>query len=255
MFKGSLIRSGNNAKTVKGDGIYETAIMYLAPFNLAGSNVCPMAETAGCVNGCLNTAGRGAFNNVQRARIAKTKRYLESRSAFMAELVADLEAFVRYCDRKGVKPAVRLNGTSDIQWEVAHYANRGDKRGNVFELFPEIQFYDYTKIYKRAYRDLPANYSLTLSYSDANPAYADAIAKAARETGLNVAIVFRTKDMRDTLASCDFAKIRTENGEQIHRTVIDGDQTDLRFLDPRFVIVGLYAKGKAKGDKSGFVVG
>lgn len=249
MFKGSLIRSGNNAKTVKGDGVYETAIMYLAPFNLAGSNVCPMAETAGCVKGCLNTAGRGAFNNVQKARIAKTKRYLESRSAFMAELVADLEAFVRYCDRKGVKPAVRLNGTSDIQWEVAHYANRGDKRGNVFELFPEIQFYDYTKVYKRVYRDLPANYALTLSYSEANPAYAQAVTKAAKETGANLAVVYRSKALRD-----HFVGKLVQHGEAC-RDVIDGDETDLRFLDPKGVIVGLYAKGQAKGDKSGFVFG
>jgi hypothetical protein len=115
MFKGSLIRSGNNAKTVKGDGEYETAIMYLAPFNLAGGNVCPMAETAGCVQGCLNTAGRGAYNNVQLARINKTKRYLANRTAFMTDLAADIAAFVRYCERKGVRPAVRLNGTSDIQ--------------------------------------------------------------------------------------------------------------------------------------------
>lgn len=258
MFKGSLIRSGNNAKTVKGDGIYETAIMYLAPFNLAGSNVCPMAETAGCVKGCLNTAGRGAFNNVQRARIAKTKRYLESRTAFMAELVADLEAFVRYCERKGVKPAVRLNGTSDIQWEVAHPVQVTRKTpvgnyvvtyGSIFEAFPEIQFYDYTKIYKRVYRELPANYSLVLSYSEANPAYAQAVTKAAKETGANLAVVYRSKALRD-----HFVGKLVQHGEAC-RDVIDGDETDLRFLDPKGVIVGLYAKGQAKGDKSGFVVG
>lgn len=248
MFKGSLIRSGNNAKTVKGDGVYETAIMYLAPFNLAGSNICPMAETAGCVKGCLNTAGRGAFNSVQKARIAKTRRYLDSRTAFMADLVADLEAFVRYCERKGVKPAVRLNGTSDIQWEVAHYANRGDKRGNVFELFPEIQFYDYTKIYKRVYRDLPTNYALVLSYSEANPVYALAVTKAATETGANLAVVYHSKALRD-----HFVGKLAQHGETC-RDVIDGDETDLRFLDPKGVIVGLYAKGAAKRDTSGFVV-
>lgn len=248
MFKGTLIRSGNNAKTVKGDGEFETAIMYLAPFTMAGSNVCPMAEQAGCVAGCLNTAGRGAFNNVQKARIAKTKRYLASRTAFMAELVTDLEAFVRYCKRKGVKPAVRLNGTSDIQWEVAHFASRGDERGSVFELFPEIQFYDYTKVYKRAYRDLPANYALVLSYSAANPAYAAAIQKTAAETGANVAMVFRSKALRDAFVG----KVADEFWSML---VIDGDETDMRFLDPKGVVVGLYAKGKAKTDESGFVVG
>ncbi|MBY3335515.1 hypothetical protein HFN99_01025 [Rhizobium laguerreae] len=249
MFKGTLIRSGNNAKTIKGDGEYETAIMYLAPFTMAGSNVCPMAEQAGCVKGCLNTAGRGAYNNVQQARIAKTKRYLASRTAFMADLVTDLERFVAYCKRKGVKPAVRLNGTSDIQWEVAHYASRGDARGSVFELFPEVQFYDYTKVYKRAYRQLPANYALTLSYSAANPAYAEVVTKAAHETGANLAIVYRTKELRDY-----FVGKLVQYGNAC-RDVIDGDETDMRFLDPKGVIVGLYAKGKAKGDRSGFVVG
>jgi hypothetical protein len=256
MFRGTLIRSGNNAKTVKGDGEFETAIMYLAPFTLAGTNVCPMAEQAGCIAGCLNTAGRGRMNNVQIARINKTKRYLNSRTAFMAELVDDLERFVRYCSRKGVTPAVRLNGTSDIQWEVAHYASRGDARGSVFELFPEVQFYDYTKVYKRVYRPLPSNYSLTLSYSMASERYADAVIRAANETGANVAVVFRTKEGRDELASRPETYLSagwTFGG--MTRPVFDGDATDLRFTDPQGVIVGLYAKGKAKVDTSGFVVG
>jgi hypothetical protein len=245
MFRGTLIRSGNNAKTVKGDGVYETAIMYLAPFTMAGANVCPMAEQAGCVTGCLNTAGRGAFSNVQLARVAKTKRYLTDRQAFMAELAADLAAFVRYCGRKGVKPAVRLNGTSDIQWEVAHPAN-GFK--SIFEAFPQVRFYDYTKVYKRAYRELPDNYELTLSYSAANPAYEAAVIKAVAETGVNVAVVFRTKELRDSF----MGKVM---GEFWTMPVIDGDRDDLRFMDPANVVVGLYAKGAAKRDVTGFVVG
>lgn len=250
MFKGSLIRSGNNAKTAKGDGEYETAIMYLAPFDLAGGNVCPMAEQAGCVKGCLNTAGRGAYNNVQLARINKTKRYLKSRTDFLAELVDDLERFVIYCHRKGVKPAVRLNGTSDIQWEVAHPCeHRGERFASIFKAFPMVQFYDYTKIYKRVYRQLPANYSLVLSYSEANAAYADAVAKAAHETGANMAVVYRTKELRDY-----FVDKLAQYGD-VCREVIDGDETDLRFLDKKGVIVGLYAKGRAKTDRSGFVLG
>lgn len=252
-FSGTLIRSGNNAKTVKGDGEYETAIMYLAPFKAAMmGNVCPMAVQAGCVAGCLNTAGRGRMSNVQQARINKTKRYFADRAKFMGELVDNLARFVRYCERKGVKPAVRLNGTSDIQWEVAHPAYRDGKRyASIFEAFPEVQFYDYTKVYKRAYRQLPANYRLVLSYSAANGAYQEAVTKAARETGCNVAVVYRTKAQRD-------AEISTPHGWSLGlngRQVIDGDSDDLRFLDPQGVIVGLYAKGAAKQDTSGFVVG
>lgn len=252
-FSGTLIRSGNNAKTVKGDDEYETAIMYLAPADLALlGNVCPMAKQAGCLAGCLNTAGRGAFTNVQQARINKTKRYFADRSAFMVELAADLERFVNYCNRKGVKPAVRLNGTSDIQWEVAHPVAGF---ASIFEAFPDVQFYDYTKVYKRVYRQLPSNYTLVLSYSEASPAYATAVIKAAYETGANVAVVYRTKEGRDALVG-KLASLEPAfaGSARLDRPVFNGDETDLRFTDPARVIVGLYAKGAAKGDRSGFVL-
>ncbi|MER9205223.1 hypothetical protein [Mesorhizobium sp. M0771] len=259
MFKSKTIRSGGNAKTIKGDkfGQYETAIMYLAPASqsLMG-NVCPMAGQAGCEMGCLSKAGRaGMFSSIVEARIAKTQRYFKSRETFMADLVKDIAAFVRYCAKKQVKAAVRLNGTSDIQWEVAHPCSRdGVTYTSIFAAFPEVQFYDYTKIYKRAYRSLPSNYSLTLSYSEANPAYASAIIKTANETGANVAVVYRTKHGRDAIVGqAPWMAI----GDEVltSREVIDGDETDMRFTDPRGVIVGLYAKGPAKRDNSGFVVG
>lgn len=260
MFKGSLIRSGGNAKTIKGDkaGEYETAIMYLAPVSqsLMG-NVCPMAANAGCEKACLFKAGRaGMFSSIIKARIAKTQRYFKDRAAFMAELVADIEKFVRYCQRKGVKPAVRLNGTSDIQWEIGHPAGGA---ASIFEAFPEVQFYDYTKITKRAYRALPANYSLTLSYSEARPDYAAAVIKAASETGMNMAVVYRSKAVRDAMLPSGDAFGDVSNGvvshTRIFRPVIDGDETDMRFLDATGVIVGLYAKGPAKQDATGFVIG
>jgi hypothetical protein len=177
VFKSSTILAGLNAKTTKGDkaGEYATAIMYLAPAaqSLMG-NVCPMAATAKCEVGCLSKAGRAAlFNSIVRARIAKTQRYFNDRAAFMRDLVRDISRFVAWCERNGVKPAVRLNGTSDIQWEVAHPVfHKGTRYASLFELFPDVKFYDYTKIYKRVYRELPDNYELTLSYSAANEAYA-----------------------------------------------------------------------------------
>lgn len=258
MFRGTLIGSGSNAKTIKGDGDeYETAIMYLAPHKLSmKGNVCPMAEKAGCIAGCLNTAGRGGMNNVQLARVRKTQRYFKDRAAFMAELTEDLERFEAYCKRKGVKPIVRLNGTSDIQFEVAHPVIRDGKRYvNVFEAFPAVQFYDYTKIYKRVYRDLPPNYRLLLSYSGANKQYEHEILKAAFYTNTNIAVVFRSKEMRDGLLATGHRLQSRIAGWWITRRVIDGDADDLRFNDPDGVIVGLYAKGSAKHDTSGFVVG
>lgn len=247
-FKSKTIAAGNNAKTVKGDSVYQTAIMYLAPHkaSLMG-NVCPMAATAMCIEACLYGAGRAEFlPSIPKARIAKTERYFRNRAAFMAELVRDLSRFVKHCAAQDVKPACRLNGTSDIQYEIAHPVERnGQKFASIFEAFPEVVFYDYTKIYKRCYRTLPANYSLTLSYSAANPAYAAAIMQTARETGCNVATVFRSKAARNALLATGW------NG----LPVIDGDKTDMRFLDDKGVIVGLYAKGKAgRADQSGFVV-
>jgi hypothetical protein len=247
MYKGSLIRSGGDAKTTKGNGIYETAIMYIAPSTISGTNVCPMAETAGCIAGCLYTAGRGAYNNVQAARIAKAKRFHHDRKAFMAELVTDITKFVRYCERKGVKPAIRLNGTSDIAWELipceVQHCYMVCYR-NVMEAFPEVQFYDYTKVAKRVTKALPENYSLTLSHSDASMRYATMVWDAARTSGANVAVVFRDKATRERYMATGMEG----------REVIDGDRDDLRFLDPKGVVVGLYAKGQAKGDTSGFVV-
>lgn len=246
-FRGTLIASGNNAKTIKGDDKYETAIMYLAPHKASGmGNTCSMAAVAGCIAGCLNTAGRGAFNNVQQARINKTIRYFSDRAKFMADLVIDIEKFEAYCNKTDVMPAIRLNGTSDIQFEVAHPCFRnGIRYANIFEAFPNIQFYDYTKIYKRARRELPSNYKLTLSYSASNLAYAQAIIDTANETGVNIAIVFRDKNIGT----------RYSNNLGLNRPVLDGDKDDLRFLDAPCSIVGLYAKGKARKDTSGFVIG
>lgn len=240
MYKGTLIRSGGDAKTTKGNGTYETAIMYLAPASISGTNVCPMAVAAGCISGCLYSAGRGAYSNVQAARIAKAKRFHSDRAAFMAELVTDITKFVRYCTRKGVRPAVRLNGTSDIQWELIPV----DGAANVFARFPEVQFYDYTKVAKRTARGLPSNYTLVLSYSAASAAYANTIVGAVNATDTNVAVVFRDKATRERYMATGY----------LGREVIDGDRDDLRFLDPKGVVVGLYAKGAAKADTSGFVV-
>jgi len=245
MFKGKLIASGQNAKTIKGDGDkYETAIMYLAPFTMAGAgNVCAMAETAKCHEGCLNTAGRGAFNNVQKARINKTRRYMTERPSFLADLVADLEGFTRYCAKRGIKPCVRLNGTSDIQFERNHPVIRnGERHDSVMAAFPEVQFYDYTKIYRRVDKALPGNYALTLSYSAANSDYAAEVLSRVQSGKANMAVVYRNR-----------AKV--EQVLSIMDRVVDGDETDMRFLDPQGgYVVALYAKGKAKGDRSGFVV-
>ena len=233
MFKGRLIACGADAKTVKGNGDeYLTAIMYMKPWKVAGYNLCPMAETAGCVDGCLNSAGRGAFSNVQSARERKALWFIQDREGFMAQLIDDIKRFAVYCERKGVQACVRLNGTSDIRWELIKVDGL-----NVMQMFPQVQFYDYTKIANR--KGVPTNYHLTWSYSEASDVY-KAQAKIALGNGMNVAVVFRNKHSIPDMF--------------LDRVVVDGDKDDLRFLDPQSVVVALYAKGQAKKDKSGFVV-
>ena len=223
-----LLNIDANAKTVKGQGRgYMTAILYLAPADESGYEVCPMASQ-GCRKACLNKAGMGAFSNVQAARIAKTRLYFEDREAFMAQLMGEVRAFIRKAFKAGLIPVVRLNGTSDIPWERVPV----EGKPNIMAHFPTVQFYDYTKRHNR--RDLPDNYHLTFSLAEDN----DSRASAAASNGANVAVVFRTDNFPATFMGMP---------------VVDGDADDLRFLDGKGVVVGLKAKGPAKKDTSGFV--
>jgi hypothetical protein len=226
--------STGNPKTVKGEKLgYLSFILHLAPAKLSGYEVCP-ARSTGCTNACLNVSGHaGIFrkgettNAIQEARIRKTRWYFEDRESFMAQLVKDIHAAIRKADRDGMIPVFRLNGTSDLRWETVGIEQNGMWYDNVMQLFPRVQFYDYTKLTNR--RNIPANYHLTFSRSEENEHLIPA--------DMNVAVVF------DTLPD-------TWNG----RKVIDGTETDLRFLDPQGIVVGLVAKGKAKRDTSGFTI-
>lgn len=219
-----------NTKTMKGEALgYQTWIMHLAPSTLSGYQVCPMAS-AGCTKACLNLSGMGKFSNVQAARIAKTQYFFEERVAFMAQLVKEVEAAVKRSYGNGLTPVFRLNGTSDIRWELYPVVRKGVEYPNIMKAFPTIQFYDYTKIANRVF--IPENYHLTFSRSESNHDLA-----MQQIANYNVAVVF------DNVPE-------TWNGYQ----VVDGTETDLRFLDPQNVIVGLKANGNAKKDKSGFTV-
>jgi hypothetical protein len=202
--------------------------------------------SAGCKAACLNTAGRGRFDKIQAARIRKTKWFFENRETFMEQLVKDVEAAIRKADREKMIPVFRLNGTSDIRWEnieVAFYGMEDKYFPNIMTAFPEYQFYDYTKISNR--RNIPDNYHLTFSMSESN---LNTTIAMARE-GYNIAVVFE-KELPKTFK---FSNPDTGNDSGRMR-VIDGTETDLRFLDPKNVVVGLVAKGKAKKDTSNFVV-
>jgi len=245
-----LLNIDANAKTVKGQKQgYMTAVLYLAPYSTSGVNLCPMADQAGCAAGCLNTAGRGGIakdkavfatdggdlpdNAIQRARIARSDLFNKDRDAFMRQLIAEIQAFIRKAERKGLVPVVRLNGTSDILWETIAIDGK-----TIFDVFPAVQFYDYTKVFKRVMRPLPENYHLSVSYSEASQKYALSAATVTQRSDINLVVVFRDKLPETYLG----------------RPVRNGDESDLRFLDDTGVIVGLKAKGRAKHDTSGFVI-
>ena len=247
-----LLGVGTNAKTIKGDGSeYLTAILYMTPWKVMvdgkAFNSCPMAEQASCIDACLYTAGRGQMTNVQTARQRKAQWFYRDRESFMDQLIADVIKFVNYCQKRNIQPCIRLNGTTDIRWETIKvkgwsYAYDEDidndiEAKNIIELFPEVQWYDYTKISNRKTKHLK-NYHLTWSYSGANVDYSAKL-QDALDNGMNAAVVFRKE-----------YKLPEWRGIN----VTDGDKDDLRFLDPCNSIVALYAKGKAKKDTTGFVV-
>lgn len=226
--------STNNAKTVKGEKLgITTYIMYLAPFtqNSKGINLCSHASE-GCANACLFGSGSARFNRVQNGKRNKTEYFLHNRIQFLNQLVLEIERIVSIhsamenettLGRKGQiirykDFAIRLNGTSDISFEK--FKIRDNK--NIFELFPMVQFYDYTKNHLRFDRVSElGNYHLTFSRSETN----DVMSMEILKRGFNVAMVF------DQVPN-----------EYKGYKVINGDETDLRFLDESNVIVGLKYK-------------
>lgn len=233
----NLLSVSADAKTSKGEKKgFLTGILYLAPHTISGYQTCPKASD-GCKAACLYTAGRGIYNSVQTARIKKTKMFFEDREFFMNALVANIESLIKKAKRQKLIPTIRLNGTSDIAWEKIKVTRNGKEYGSIFEAFTELQGYDYTKILGRSKAIALPNYHLTFSLAENN----DADAVKALEQGYNVAVVMNLKKSD--------AKPTTWGGYP----VIDGDESDVRFLDEKGVIVGLTAKGQARKDSIGFV--
>lgn len=227
------ILSTANAKISKSKKLgFFTVGIHFAPYNLSGRNVCPFASN-GCAAACLNTAGYGALSAIQQARINKTKQFFSDVQGFMVRLAKEIAAAEKKAQKNGMHLAVRLNLTSDIAWEKIMVDGK-----NIFQQFPKIQFYDYTKNPNRMELfisgNLPPNYHLTFSRNETNNNKTIDILNK----GGNAAVVFR-----GSLPA-------TWNGF----TVVNGDNSDLRFLDPKSCVVGLLQKGKAKKDQSGFVV-
>lgn len=225
-----LSKGSTNTKTAKND--LETFILYLAPANtLEGFNLCPFASK-GCTSSCLYSAGRGRFSNVQLSRINKTKFWGYDRSNFYIQLANEILSIHDKAIKKGIKIAIRLNGTSDI--DHLDLLRRYSGIDFLETFYDNLLFYDYTKNFNHIRKYIGSTYKLTFSRSETN----ENDAYLTLKNGGNVAIVFA-----DELP-------QFWNGFP----VINGDETDLRYFDPVNVVVGLKAKGDAKKDQSGFVV-
>ena len=218
----------SDAKTTKGSKLgWLTGIIYLAPGALSGHNVCTSASEE-CLKACLSFEGRARlFEAIMDARIAKTHLLFDDRARFIASMLHDAFRLLRSAARRRMRPAIRVNGTSDLPWLAWIVA----------EAFPFVQCYDYTK-HPKPYQRTRSNYHLTFSYSGHNWAHCvDALAH-----GINVTVVFAGRTLPSTFRGYK---------------VIDGDNAhgDLRFLDEPGVIVGLKAKGKsASKDVPAFIV-
>ena len=242
----SNLLSTNNAKTIKGEKVgYTTYIMYLAPYNQnsKGINLCSHASK-GCAKACLFNSGAARFDAVQQGKINKTEYFLHNRKAFLEQLYNEIKAIeIKHNNIVGEKVykkngevlrykkfAIRLNGTADIRFEK--FKIKDNK--NIFELFPNVQFYDYTKNHLRFNVTLPTNYHLTFSRSEDNDIKSFELLKR----GYNVAMVFGVK------------KVSELPSEYRGFKVINGDESDLRFLDEQNVIIGLkYKLMTGKGTK------
>lgn len=225
-YLGSVSISSKHVKAEKyGELTYG---IYLAPANISGYEVCPM-RTEGCTAVCLHESGHNRIDKgrITESRIKKTKLFFEHREFFVDWMAAEIESWSKKAESRGMKFSVRINNTSDIN-PKSFYTVRDSKKINILEMFPHIQFYDYTKVGNRtALTHKYGNYDLTFSFSGENM---DAC-REALENGVRVAMVFKDKLPEDYMGY----------------PVIDGDKYDMRYLDKGSVIVGLkYKKTKVK---------
>ena len=214
-----------------------TYCLYLAPANMSGYEVCPCSEF--CRKFCLNGSGRNKGDiidkgpeesRINKSRIKKTKLFFENKDLFMQLMIAEINRSRNYARKRGLNFAVRINGTSDISPEDFIYNGK-----NILEMYPDIQFYDYTKVYSRiGLLDKYPNYDLTYSYNGHNWGCCESFLKR----GGKVAVVFENQDMLPM-------KFKGYN-------VWDANGYDMRFMDPKGWIMGLhYHKTAANYDSNG----
>lgn len=211
-----------NSKTPKGEELgWLSTVLYLMPHTSGGGKVtlCPMS-TPDCRAMCLASAGLSGLPKQLGAKLRRTFMFNNERAQFMDLLLADIEKLKRIAAAEGLKPALRLNGSSDLVWErlVPGWSDLG------------IQKYDYTKI-PLEHRAADEAYHLTFSVEGAKDMTR---ALAYLRGGHSIAVVV-PEELKKRAVSCGVAT----GGFPI----IDGDLSDTRFLDPPSAIVLLKPKG------------
>lgn len=198
-----------------------TYAIYLSPGNLSGYNVCSHS-TPECRSGCLNTSGRAGMEilsgktKIADCRNKKVRLLFEETEFFMNWLCSEIRMYQQKAIKDNFFFSVRLNGTSDIDWSNVFLNNL-----NIFEIFPEVSFYDYSKSHLK-FENKPINYHLTYSFTGRNIEHClNLLSK-----GYNIAVVFNVKN-------------ETELPKTFMNPTVNGDLTDARFLDESPCIVGL----------------
>lgn len=227
--KKALLTDGkSNTKTAKNS--MKSYYLSLQPTDLNSKkeNLCKFS-TKECRTACLQFAGRQSFNNVVQSRSRKTEFFVQHKNEFLRKLWFELEKLNNVPE----KVAVRLNLLSDVDWE--------EQYNEIFRwtlgAFKNIQFYDYTKDHLKVKHHYLKNYDFTLSFSGHNWIHCEEVLK---NKVANVAVVFK-----NVVPS-------TWNGF----TVLNGDQSDERFLEGKGVIIGLKYKTPkgVKYEKTKFVI-
>jgi hypothetical protein len=217
---------GGTTKSVKHRKAKKYGVMtyslYLAPAKTSGYEVCP-GRTKECTELCLNESGMNTMvrddkgEMINDCRIAKTKLFFEHREFFMKWMIFEINSGITKAKKIGFDFSIRINNTSDISPE--EFQLNGV---NLLEMYPQIQFYDYTKVANRIeLMNKYPNYDITFSYTGYNLTECQKMLL----NKIRVAVVFK-------LVPETFMGYK----------VVDGDKYDMRYKDNETVIIGLKYK-------------
>jgi hypothetical protein len=200
--------------------------IYFAPAMCSGYEACP-GRTPECTAACLNLSGHNRMdihkNMINNSRVKKTKLFFEEREFTVRWIIQEIASAKWKAKNEGRRFSVRLNNTSDISPEEFYVINRSGQKRNLLQLFPDVQFYDYTKVASRIELiEKYHNYDITYSFNG----YNEDLCKGMLRRNVRVAVVFN-----GTLPKMHMGY-----------PVINADLYDMRYIDRTDVIVGLHYK-------------